>query len=368
MIGLRRGGGYEPDRTSVYVEYTTCAAQSRKKQLVSISVAMATYNGARFLREQLDSIAAQTELPFELVVGDDASTDDTIKILNDFAKTAPFPVRLVQNQPGLGFGDNFITTARRCSGDWIAFCDQDDVWLPNKLETCLNEIACGPDDLRLIVHEAFVTDEMLQVLRKQFYFKGDDYPSLTLRPDWFCSGMAQIFDGRLIYDLPSSPRVCTSSFDFYEPHDIWISVLANATGTIRFLEEPLLYYRRHGKNTSEIRTHSFAEWVRLATENHGAHFAQSAVFIHQIGKRFQAVAHETKNAEFASRLRRSAEKTLAFSIVVQRRAEAYAMRSRLKAYARFIRLMREGAYAEGVWKFGKSRFFKDVISVTLARN
>lgn len=76
-----------------------------------ISVALATYNGARFLCSQLDSIAAQTRLPDELVIGDDGSADGTVEIIKEFAAVAPFPIRLTINEKNLGFGDDFLATA-----------------------------------------------------------------------------------------------------------------------------------------------------------------------------------------------------------------------------------------------------------------
>src|SRR5688572_16778447 len=107
----------------------------------SISIAMATYNGATFLRQQLDSIAAQTVPPIEIHIGDDGSTDNTESIVAAFATRAPFPVRFFRNDNRLGYGANFIRTAQRCAGEWIAFCDQDDVWSPGKLAWAESRIA-----------------------------------------------------------------------------------------------------------------------------------------------------------------------------------------------------------------------------------
>jgi len=101
---------------------------------VPISIAMATYNGESFLAEQLDNLAKQTLKPLELVVCDDGSTDDTVAILEGFAALAPFPVSIHRNGTRLGHTENFLKAANLCSGKWIGFCDQDDVWLPNKLE------------------------------------------------------------------------------------------------------------------------------------------------------------------------------------------------------------------------------------------
>ena len=96
----------------------------------TVSVVMATYNGAAFIDEQLRSLAAQTVLPSELVVSDDGSTDGTLVHVERFAEVAPFPVLVLRNTEPLGYGENFLRAARLATGDCIALCDQDDVWLP----------------------------------------------------------------------------------------------------------------------------------------------------------------------------------------------------------------------------------------------
>ena len=98
------------------------------------SVAMCTYNGARFVAEQLESVAAQTRPPSELVVCDDRSTDGTARLVEQFAARAPFPVRLFVNERNLGSTANFGRAVTLAEGDLVALCDQDDVWRPEKLE------------------------------------------------------------------------------------------------------------------------------------------------------------------------------------------------------------------------------------------
>src|SRR5690242_9734869 len=124
-----------------------------------VSVAMATYNGDRFLQEQLDSVARQTLLPCELVACDDGSTDGTLDILHQFAAKAPFPVHVHQNQARLGYGPNFLRAASLCSGELLAFCDQDDVWLEQKLQKCA-AVLSRPRNV-LVIHSAEVVDERL---------------------------------------------------------------------------------------------------------------------------------------------------------------------------------------------------------------
>src|SRR5579872_6862490 len=98
-----------------------------------ISVALTTYNGERYLESQLESLVTQQRPPYELIVGDDGSTDRTLEILQRFAARAPFAVQVTKNAERLGWQRNFAAVALRCAGDYVAFCDQDDVWRADKL-------------------------------------------------------------------------------------------------------------------------------------------------------------------------------------------------------------------------------------------
>ena len=133
---------------------------------VRISIAMATYNGEAFLGEQLRSIAAQGAPPLELVVRDDGSSDGTLAILRSFAGEAPFPVRILPPGPRLGFADNFLAAADACEGDYIAFSDQDDVWLHHKLETVSATIE-STGLPAIVVHSALEVDSQLRPLPQQ---------------------------------------------------------------------------------------------------------------------------------------------------------------------------------------------------------
>ena len=98
-----------------------------------ISVALCTHNGARFLPEQLKGFLDQQRHPDEIIICDDVSTDATLELLEAFARSAPFPVRIYRNSENLGYSRNFMKSVGLCSGDIIAFSDQDDVWYARKL-------------------------------------------------------------------------------------------------------------------------------------------------------------------------------------------------------------------------------------------
>ena len=118
---------------------------------LSVSIAMATYNGERFLRDQLDSLAQQTLLPDELVICDDHSTRFTARIARQFSDEAPFQVRLVVNPVNIGFIRNFEKAVSLCRSDLIFLCDQDDYWSADKIEATHaassgtpTHLSCGP--------------------------------------------------------------------------------------------------------------------------------------------------------------------------------------------------------------------------------
>jgi len=136
------------------------------KSKSTISIALATYNGGAYIQEQLDSLASQLLLPMELVVSDDGSNDQTIELIQNFSMVAPFPVKLVQNRERLGYGLNFLNAASLCAGSHIAFCDQDDVWLPQKIARISTILQSGSFDL--VAHSAKVVDRQLNWLGANF--------------------------------------------------------------------------------------------------------------------------------------------------------------------------------------------------------
>jgi glycosyltransferase involved in cell wall biosynthesis len=177
--------------------------------LMNISVAMCTYNGARYVREQLDSIATQTRRPDELVVCDDKSSDATCKIVTSFAASVPFPVRLYVNQQNLGSTKNFERAIAFCEGDVIVLSDQDDVWLPGKLreiESCF-------------IRNGRVLDVLL--------------------PGWTVTGATMAFRAgfkNLVLDIPTDVGLI---------HDGWIALMIASVADVSFIEEPLIQYRQH---------------------------------------------------------------------------------------------------------------------------
>ena len=216
---------------------------------MKVSVAMATFNGSAFISEQLESLAAQNLLPCELVICDDGSTDGTLELIEIFSKAAPFPVRIFRNEVTLGFAENFLKAARLCSGDWISFCDQDDVWLPNKLEDV--QAAVQKDQRPIIIlQKAYLCKADLSHQNKLFpdRLRGGYYPPRSQFGFWVWPGLLQTVHASIL-DLRNERTPPRSYFPGHDlmPHDKWTCMIGNATCGILVLSGAAALYRRHEK-------------------------------------------------------------------------------------------------------------------------
>jgi glycosyltransferase involved in cell wall biosynthesis len=216
---------------------------------VKISVALCTYNGARFLPEQLESLLSQTRPPEEVVVCDDCSRDRTAELLESFAAKAPFPVRLHYNPRNLGSTRNFQQVIALCQGEVIALCDQDDIWHPQKLErthTLLN----NKPEVGLVFTDAEVVDEnaaplgytLWQILRIDPYLQdrisaGKAFEILWQRP--IVTGATMAFRTRF-RDL-----VLPIHEDLSIIHDGWIALVISTVARLGMIDETLVKYRQH---------------------------------------------------------------------------------------------------------------------------
>jgi glycosyltransferase involved in cell wall biosynthesis len=218
---------------------------------MQISIAMATYNGEAYIRAQLDSLAKQTLLPKELVVCDDGSNDRTLEMVEQWSQTAaPFPVHIHRNQMRLGYADNFLQAASLCTGDLIAFCDQDDVWLPEKLQYCQAMFIYEPA-LMLFSHNAWVTDEKLSKIQLLSSYKPGIYARADFQPLVSLPlGFTQIFRKEVAHDIPWHTRP-KAELDpgCLMAHDYWMAIVASSLGKVMISDRVLVFYRQHGKNT-----------------------------------------------------------------------------------------------------------------------
>jgi glycosyltransferase involved in cell wall biosynthesis len=207
-----------------------------------ISIAACTYNGQEYLVEQLDSLVAQTYPYIEIVVVDDASTDETYSILENYAARYP-QFKIYRNQHNVGFTENFERAVSLCTGEFIALCDQDDIWLPHKI--ALQVKAIGNNEI--IYHDSeFVHSDGTTMGRKMsdvvnLYRGGEPEVFLFFN---CVSGHSILLHRRLLtYALPLPAGYF---------HDWWLAYVATNTGTIDFIPECLVRYRQHDKSDTNI--------------------------------------------------------------------------------------------------------------------
>ncbi len=215
-----------------------------------ISVALTTYNGQAHLEAQLDSISRQTCLPAELVVCDDVSTDGTIALLEAFAGRAPFPVRIHANPSQLGILNNFYRAFSLCSSPFIAYCDQDDVWTPDKLAKC--RAAIQQPGVVLVSHCSRLTDSALQPLgiSQPDGLEPGRYPFPHFPLRYWGFGHQMVFSREL---LPLMNRLHSTVPADAVPIlnlDELIPIAAGMVGDTVFISEPLMDFRRHSRATT----------------------------------------------------------------------------------------------------------------------
>lgn len=201
------------------------------------SIVLATYNGEKYLIEQLNSFLSQTILPDELVISDDNSNDSTDFILDDFIKNAPFKVIKVKN-PDKGYNSNFENGFKYVTGDIIFISDQDDVWKENKIEVVLNYFR-NNSKCHVLIHDLEYCDEKLNSINQT---KIQRIKSFNPTLEGYVTGMATAMSKKFL-------DICLPLPKFIN-YDIWIHYLANYLKVKFVCCESLAFYRRHQSNAT----------------------------------------------------------------------------------------------------------------------
>jgi glycosyltransferase involved in cell wall biosynthesis len=281
--------------------------QTLKK--IKISVAMTTFNGENFLEAQLNSLKNQTWAPLELVVGDDGSTDKTIEILINFRQHATFPVRIIHNETKLGYSQNFLSTARQCTGPWIAFCDQDDVWLPDKLADAADAIANTPG-CNMVLQNAYICDEELNHNGRVFpgnISTGVKKP-FSQYGFWVWPGFLKTIPRKMIDAISENDPLPLSWYpdDGKITHDKLTCIIANAVGGIVVLGKPSALYRRHlNALTGNYAMMSSFERISQSLKVCDRHYDYLAKVAAQISKYFELLSKNLGDDIWVSSLKQS---------------------------------------------------------------
>jgi glycosyltransferase involved in cell wall biosynthesis len=204
----------------------------------TVAVVVATYNGSAYLQAQLESIVQQTHKPSQIIIVDDASVDDTIAIAHAFAAHHP-EVMVVQNEIRLGYIKNFEKGMLLANASYVALSDQDDIWIPHKLETLLANIGdqmLAYSDSELIDANGQLLNQKMSSIKNQLAYHT---PIMYAIGAW-APGHAMLFKKELIDKAAPFPTLVT--------HDFWLGFVATCYSTVVYVNEPLVHYRQHTQN------------------------------------------------------------------------------------------------------------------------
>lgn len=211
---------------------------------MKISVCMATFNGEKFIKEQVQSIIKQLSATDEIIISDDGSTDETINIVSAFLDPR---IRLVQNDSSqfkpnkqsrsYQVTRNFENALSYATGDYIFLSDQDDVWEEDKVEGCL--LLLKDKKINLIVHDANVVDESDKVIARSYFEKVNSQKGFfrnIVKNSYL--GCCMVFDRSILLKSLPFPKDLIA-------HDMWIGLIAEKNGKVAFVDNKFIRYKRH---------------------------------------------------------------------------------------------------------------------------
>ena len=223
-----------------------------------IEILLGTHNGASFLSKQIDSILIQSYANWKLVIHDDNSTDGTVNIINEYVKKYSDKIILIDDNVGFGnASENFSFLSEHITADYIMFCDQDDVWLPNKIELTLQKMMeaekASPETPLLIHTDLRVVNTTLDVLNDSYWtYQGIDpkYDTLNrLLVQNVITGCTMMINRQLAEMALPIPKDAVM-------HDWWLGIVASAFGEIHYIDTATILYRQHGNNDTGATAYS----------------------------------------------------------------------------------------------------------------
>ena len=235
----------------------------------NVSVVMATYNGEKYLEEQITSILSSTYKDFQLYIVDDGSQDNTLEIINRYMDKYPDKIHLSKNEHNLGVTLNFLNAVSKTSSEYIMLCDQDDVWKADKIAKTLRrvkqmEVQFGKELPIAVFTDAYIVDESLNIIHESFFNSGRLNPGLTDLPHLLMEnkliGCTVMINQALRQILQRRSLPERAKF-----HDGWLGLIAASVGKIGFIKEPTLYYRQHGANV--VGNRGFVSYVMNRISN-----------------------------------------------------------------------------------------------------
>lgn len=207
--------------------------------MIRVSVCIATYNGEKYIKEQIDSIISQLTNEDEIIISDDHSTDNTISLIKEYNDPR---IKIFFNEYEKGYTQNFENALKKVEGEYIFFSDQDDVWLNDKIEITIKAL----QDCDFVVSDAITVDaELNEISESRFadYMINGGFINNLIKTRYL--GCCMAFNKKVLNSILPFPK----NSDFC-PHDLWVALVAEYYYNCSLIDTPLILYRRHGKNTS----------------------------------------------------------------------------------------------------------------------
>lgn len=230
---------------------------------MKISIALCTYNGQKYIAEQLQSLINQTRLPDELIVVDDGSSDQTVQLVKSFSNHAPLSVTLIENEEPLGASQNFSKALGHCTGDLIFPCDQDDLWQKDKIAVLEKIFQQNPDcllafsDLQMIKQDGSIIQQ--RTLWSDLAFTQKDKQHINSQKAFrhlirrnMISGNAMAFRSELLSKALPIPSMYM--------HDEWIALIASMIGSLCSTDQLLVHYRLHEEQVVSSPSGLMEQW------------------------------------------------------------------------------------------------------------
>lgn len=217
-------------------------SNQKRANYPAVSIVLATYNGEKYLAQQLESLFQQTYSNIEIIAVDDCSSDRTMEILEEFS-TKHLNMKVYVNEVNLGFIKNFEKGCSLSTGDLMAFCDQDDYWVPEKIE----KMAAAIGEHAIIYCDSLVCDDEL-------LSKGVRISDLVNFKSWNNCLQLTVFCRIYAHAMLFKRTLFNAAFPFLEviPPDWWLPYLSTFASGMKYLPEPLVLYRQHAENVSGV--------------------------------------------------------------------------------------------------------------------
>lgn len=213
-----------------------------------VTVLLAVYNGEKYLRQQIESVLNQTVTDVKILIRDDGSVDASCELINEYCDKYPQKISKIEGLPTGSAKQNFAELLKNCDSDYIMFCDQDDVWLPDKVERTLEAIKANDNDGKtpVLVHtDLKVVDNSLNIISSSFFefqrLYQDNITLSKLLVQNYVTGCTVMINRALAQMCGEIPKECIM-------HDWWLALVAQLFGKIVCLKQPTMLYRQHGDN------------------------------------------------------------------------------------------------------------------------